>query len=80
MKVRRSIWNAVQSFFQKGMLKKDYRSVLETSYRIRMKADYGRDLEGLVVSISREIIEKQINDLDGFRDEIRELLKKKGLL
>lgn len=73
------IWNAVQRFYERGILKSNYRPLLQTSYMIRIKADYGRDLDG-VVAVNKKIIEKQIMELKNFRDEISRILTEKGLL
>jgi len=74
------IWNSIKSLYEKGVLKENYRSVLETSYRIRIKADYGEDVGGIAVAVSRESIEKQIQNLNRFRDEVEGILKEKGFI
>ncbi len=71
------LWNGIQRLFEKGDLKKNYRPVLETSYRLRIKGDYGRDIEGVVL-ISREAIEEQIKCLKEFSEEVRQKMKTEG--
>jgi len=70
------IWNMVHNLYQKGILKSDYRSLLESSYKLRIKGDYGRDLEGEAIVISREILREHINSLKAFLKEAEELTKR----
>lgn len=70
------IWNAIQHLYEKGILKTNYKSILETSYRLRMKGDYGRDISGIII-ISKEIIKKQIEKLKEFSKEIERIQKEK---
>ncbi len=71
------IWNAVHSLYEKGVLKSDYRNLLETSYRLRIKGDYGRDLEDRAIIISRDILKQQIGSLKSFLGEVENLVKNK---
>ena len=68
------LWNGIQRLFEKGHLKKNYRPILETSYRLRIKGDYGRDIEGVVL-INREAIEEKIKYLKEFLEEARQKIK-----
>lgn len=71
------IWNAVHMLYERGILKSDYRNLLETSYRLRIKGDYGRDLEDKAVVISKEILRQQIESLKSFLEEVENLVKNK---
>jgi len=70
------IWNTVQSLYEKGILKVNYRFILEISYRLRIKGDYGRDISGTIV-ISKEIIKEQIKQLEEFSEEVKRILQEK---
>lgn len=74
------MWNSVQELFEKGILKMNYKPLLQNSYRLRMKGDYGRDTGGLAVVISKLVIRNQIKSLKDFAKECEEILKEKGLL
>jgi len=69
------VWNAIQQLYEKGILKVNYKSILEISYRLRIKGDYGKDAGGTVV-ISKEIIEEQIEKLKEFSKEAKRLIEK----
>lgn len=71
------VWNAVQQLYEKGIIKVNYKSVLETSYRLRIKGDYGKDAGGVVV-ISKEIIKEQIEKLKEFSKEVKRFIGETG--
>lgn len=71
------IWNAVHSLHQKGTLSKDYKPVLEQSYRLRIKGDYGRDLEGRDITITKEAVQELITSLKSFLKEVEALVERK---
>jgi len=68
------LWNGVQKLSMAGKLKRDYRRMLETSYRLRIKGDYGRDSDSIVL-LSRDVIERQIKELKEFLSEVRDMVK-----
>jgi len=70
------VWNAVQHLYERGILKVKYKSILETSYRLRIKGDYGRDIDGTIV-INREIIKDQIEKLKEFSKEVKRILEER---
>lgn len=43
------LWIGVQKLFEAGKLKKNYRQTLETSYKLRIKGDYGKDIGEIVL-------------------------------
>ena len=74
------IWSGIQELFEKGILKENYKPLLQNSYRIRMKGDYGRVTGGMAVVISKPILRNQINSLKEFAKEAKKILSEKGLL
>lgn len=72
------IWNAMNLLHKKGILSADYKPLLEQSYRIRIKGDYGRDLEGKAVSISYDILAGQIESLKSFLKEAESIINKQS--
>lgn len=74
---RGKIWNDVRQLYQRGVVNSDFRPVLETSYRLRIKADYGRDIDG-IVTISRDALKLQIASLKKFLEEVKRVLKEKN--
>lgn len=74
------IWSGIQELFEKGVLKENYKPLLQSSYRMRMKGDYGKDTGGTAVVISKPIIRNQINSLKEFAKEIEKILTERRLL
>ena len=74
------IWSGIQELFEKGILKENYKPLLQNSYRMRMKGDYGRDTGGIAVVISKPIIRNQISSLKNFAKEIEKILSEKGMI
>lgn len=72
------IWDGVQKLYERGVLKADYKPLLETSYRLRMKGDYGRDIRGVTI-ISKETVRNQIKSLREFAEEVERILKEKRI-
>lgn len=70
------LWNGIQRLHEMGELKNDYRKTLETSYRLRIKGDYGRDIDGVII-INKQIIVEQIKTLKKFLNEVENVLKDK---
>jgi len=73
------VWNKIHELYEKGIIKTDFKPTLETSYRLRIKADYGRDVSGVVV-ISKDILNNQIKSLKEFLEEVRRILREKNIL
>lgn len=74
------IWNAMQELYDKGVVKMNFKPTLETSYRLRIKADYGRDIGETALTISRETLDAQIKSLMAFLKEVKRVLKEKEFL
>ena len=74
------VWNSVNLLYQRGTLKADYKRILEQSYRLRIKGDYGQDLEGKDVNISEGVIKELITSLKSFLEEVEGLVKGRQML
>jgi len=73
------MWNKIHELYQRGIIKADFKPTLETSYRLRIKGDYGRDIDGVVI-INKGILKSQINSLKEFLEEVRRVLNDRGFI
>ncbi|MBI2675147.1 MAG: hypothetical protein HYX24_01715 [Candidatus Aenigmarchaeota archaeon] len=71
------IWNSIQKLFESGALSHNYRELLESSYGMRLQADYGRKTE---IALDNETLEKQIAGLKNFAEEAKAVLKERGFI
>ncbi|MBI2675180.1 MAG: hypothetical protein HYX24_01880 [Candidatus Aenigmarchaeota archaeon] len=71
------IWNGIQKLYDSGNLGQNYKELLESSYRMRLQADYGRKTE---IALDKETLEKQIASLKNFAEEVKAVLKERGFI
>ena len=69
------VWRCMHELYEKGTLNRDYKPMLEESYRMRIKGDYGRDIGGSEIEISKGLVKKHLDELKELKKELEALIR-----